>query len=550
MIESDLPRHRSVLSRMGIDGALSWWPLRRPPLASLLTPMLLMFLGSSAVVLYAPMLAAPLEIRDYSEFLLLVPENRHLGSTFSALTTYFFGHGRFLPLTHGFIALNWTLFGLDSVGWQLMRSGLMGACAAAAFVLLRRLGATKFSAAAGTALFVVAPGATAAWIRLSGEPIATLALLTAAILATEYRRTARWHAAGFAIALLSALATFAKETSIAAVPFVIALAWFAPRPETDSHSAWDARGKWLLLMASAALAAALAPIATIALSAQGTPDSYVSQYGETPMRLSTFIRRWLWMALPFPPFTAPTRLHLLRLPPNLVFCGLLAIGGLVSLESPRLRRIWGRAAIAAVTLPLAGAAAYQPWPRFESLYALPFIFGSSLALAISLSALERLRPRAAILAYLAYLIPLGYMTLLADETVARTAATRTVNSALVARIAARPSGDSVLVADPYPPKQKWQGHGATLGRYARAVSAGRAPAVEDVSCARADSASRMPGRRIVIISYSDLCGTLPRSSEVMRSRFRYFSWRSMSAVRDSIRADVFVSVARPLGSLR
>ncbi len=502
------------------------------------TPALLALLGLVAAVLYAPMLAAPLEIRDYSELLLVFPGSRKLWDTYAAVASYFAGHGRFLPTTHGFIALNWALFGTDTAGWQLLRGALMAACGVAAFALLRGFGTTRFAAAAGVTLFVLAPGASAAWIRLAGEPIATLALLTAGILAMRYRHTTRWRAAGIAIALLSAVAIFAKETSIAAVPFVIALALFAPVTGMEPRADQTGRRRWLLAASAVIVLAAIAPIAAVALEARTTADSYAAMYGDGRRELTTFVRRALWMALPFPPFTAPTRIRLFGLPPNLIFSGLLAIGGLVSAASRQTLRDWSIAVGVAVALPIAGAAAYQPWPRFESLYTLPFIFGSALALAISLSTIERLRPRAAAAAYVAYLIPMFYMALLARETVERTVATRSVNASIVAAIASRHGGDSILVGDPSPPKQSWQGHAATLGRYARAM--GGTPAIVlDVDCARIVNAG-MSTADAVLVSYSHLCGTIPRPTRVMAYRFAYLSWRSLSVVRDSVRAEVFI----------
>ena len=511
------------------------------------TPALLALLGLGAAILYAPMLAAPLEIRDYSELLLVFPGSRDLWETYTAVTRYFAGHGRFLPATHGFIALNWTLFGTDTVGWQLLRGALMAGCTLAAFTLLRRFGITRFAAAAGATLFVLAPGASAAWIRLAGEPIATLALLVAAILATQYRQTPRWRGAGVAIALLFAAAIFAKETSIAAVPFVLALALFAPASGKEPAPDQTARRRWLLAVSAIVVLAALAPIGAAALKARATADSYVAMYGDGRADVATFVRRALWMALPFPPFTAPSRIRLFGLPPNLIFLGLLAIGGLLSAASRQTLRAWLVAVAVAIALPVAGAAAYQPWPRFESLYTLPFIFGSALALAVSLSAIERLRPRAAPVAYAAYLIPVFYMTLLARESVERTAATRSVNASIVAAIATRHSGDSILVGDPSPPRQSWQGHAATLGRYARAV--GGAPAVvQDVGCARIDSTGVSPAEGAVLVSYSGLCGPIPRPSRVMAYRFAYLSWRSLSVARDSVRADVFLPESAGRGS--
>jgi hypothetical protein len=339
--------------------------------------------------------------------------------------------------------------------------------------------------------------------------------------------------------LLSAAAIFAKETSIAAVPFVLALALFAPASGKEPAASQTARRRWLLAVSAIVVLAALAPIGAAALKARATADSYVAMYGDSRAGVATFVRRALWMALPFPPFTAPTRIRLFGLPPNLIFLGLLAIGGLLSAASRQTLRAWSVAVAVAIALPVAGTAAYQPWPRFESLYTLPFIFGSALALAVSLSAIERLRPRAAAVAYAAYLVPVFYMTLLARESVERTVATRSVNASIVTAIATRRGADSILVGDPFPPRQSWQGHAATLGRYARAV--GGAPAVVlDVKCDRIDSAGVSPAEGAVLVSYSNLCGPIPRPSRVMAHRFAYLSWRTLSVARDSVRADVFL----------
>lgn len=498
-------------------------------------------LATAAAIVYGPMLSAPLEIRDYSEFLLVLPESRNLGASFTAVSDYFAGHGRFLPLTHGFIALNWVLFGLDSTGWQLMRATLMAGCAVAAFALLRRLGATTLAAAAGSVLFLFTPGGTAGWVRLTGEPLSTLALLLAGMLATSYGRTSNWRAAGAGVAALAAASVLAKETSIAAVPFVIALAWFAPRGEPGSREGADRSGRrtWLVAATAVFVAAALAAIAFVAVEARATPDSYVAGYGDASPSFTTFLRRAQAIAFPFVPGEV-YGLRMIRLLPNLVLGGVVVIAGLLSLEAPALRRRWGLSMAAAVALPLSGAIAYLPWARFETFYTLPFIFGSALAVATSLTIIERRRPRLAFVAYAATIVPTFYMAVAARETVSRTVGMRTVNGAVVARIKAHSSRDAIFVADPYPPKQSWQGLGATLARSASFLGARPAPRVFDVSCDRAqgDETARA---NTVLISFSNLCGTLDRRSESIRHVFAYLDWRTMSVVRDSIRADLRVN---------
>lgn len=503
-----------------------------------------------AVVLYSPLLDAPLEIVDYSELLLVMPGTRDFLDTWASLTTYFAGHGRFLPVTHGFIALNWALFGEHSAGWQIVRGAVMLACVAAAFVLLRRVGATRLAAAAGATLFIVAPGASASWIRLSGEPHATLALLGAGIIATYYGTIARWRAAAVVMAALSSLAVFAKETSIAAVPFVLGLAWY----ECGRHSAVRVdsrrRRRWLLATSFVMLAATVAATLLVALDARTNVDSYAAQYGHAST-LSTFTRRALWIMLPFPPGTAWSRGDLLRLPPNAIFCGLIVIAGLVATGTREVLTRWASSVLVFVALGVAGTLVYHPWPRFESLYTLPFLFGSSLALAASLSAVEQLRPRLAWLAYAAFLGPVFYMSALARETVVRTVAWRTVNARIVAEVAARPAESVVLIADPSRPKQEWQSVSATIARYAEAVDARRAPTVVGVSCTAVHSPRLLSPTETMLVSYLNVCGTLKEPRRVISSRFRYLSWRTFSMVEDSVRADVVLAVAAsPRGSPR
>lgn len=492
----------------------------------------------ATAILYFPLLNAPLEITDYSELLLVMPSSRDFIDTLAALSTYFAGHGRFLPITHGFIALNWTLFGLDSVGWQVMRAAVMLACAAAAFVLLRRFGATRGAAGAGSMFFVVPPGASEAWIRLTGEPLATFALLSAGILARHYGRTPRWRRDGLGIGILAAAAILAKETSIVVVPFVVALAWWSRGSETGSDPSLHARRSWLIATTAMTVTAALLAIALVAARAMGTADSYVAEYGDALINVRGYIRRALWIALPFPPLTAPTRLQLLRVPPNLIFLGLLTVGGLASVRSAGLLRKWAIAVSLSLVLAMAGALVYHPWPRFESFYTLPFIFGSSLALAVSLTAIERLRGSLGALGYFACTVLLFYSAMLARETVVRSVARRSVNAAVVAHVAARPAETVVLMADPSRPRQEWQSVSATVGRFAEAISVRQAPTVVGVSCATIDSARADPSPNTTLISYSDTCGTFPEQRRVILRRFQYLSWRSMSLVQDSVRADI------------
>jgi hypothetical protein len=490
-----------------------------------------------SIGIYAPAFRAPWDVFDYADFLPLLIASGTFSEAFQAVAAFYADHGRFQPLTHGLIALSWSLFGMNAAGWQLLRAILMIACTITGYVLLRRLGATRPAAAAGAALFVVAPSASASWILLAGEPVATLALLCAGILAAAYRQAARWRLACFSIAALCAAAVLAKETAVAVIPFIIALAWRGPSLGVlASTPSADRRAVWLVATVGAALALAAACILSVALSATGSEATYVASYGEARFGLWSFGRRMMWMALPFPPSAAATPGQLLLLPPTLIFGGIVLIGGAAAAGSPARLRSWTTAAVAAALLALAGALVYLPWPRFATFYGLPFLFGTSLVLAISLTMAARARPFVVVATYSGYLVLLTYMVLFAREHVVRAASTRTINAAVAAKIRQFGDRDSVLVANYYLPKQRWQALGATLGRYA--FGGGDGPHVVDVPCERVSRMSVEPDPRVVLISYSNLCGSLPAATNAVRKRFRYVSWRTMAVVKDSIRVDI------------
>ncbi|MCR4342156.1 MAG: hypothetical protein NUW01_19945, partial [Gemmatimonadaceae bacterium] len=68
-------------------------------------------LMAAALGIYAPIFAAPWDVYDYADFLPLLVASSTFGEAFQAVSTFYAGHGRFQPLTHGLIALSWSLFG-------------------------------------------------------------------------------------------------------------------------------------------------------------------------------------------------------------------------------------------------------------------------------------------------------------------------------------------------------------------------------------------------------------------------------------------------------
>jgi hypothetical protein len=240
------------------------------------------------------------------------------------------------------------------------------------------------------------------------------------------------------------------------------------------------------------------------------------------------------------------RMMLLRpllFPGNLLLAVVLFTGLAVALRHGDRRDTWARVALAA-SLPLAGALLYLPWPKFEQFYGLPFLLAPALLLAGAIDAIGKRWPRGVWIARGAVVLALAAHGLNATQGARESAARRVVNAKVAGILATSPRGDTIVVASPYRVQQAWQGTGPTLSRYAAATHHGiaRRPAV-DVACTEAGRRYRFGLGNATLVSYSDMCGTLPRTDFTVRETYSYIDWATLSVRRDSLRADVLLPPA-------
>jgi hypothetical protein len=230
----------------------------------------------------------------------------------------------------------------------------------------------------------------------------------------------------------------------------------------------------------------------------------------------------------------------------LVFFVIVALGLGLAHESDALRRHFQPLALGALSLALAGAFVYLPWPYFQAFYGLPFLLCPAILLAVAITLLEELRPSWRWLMYAGVATMLSQGGVYAAHESRSAIAARMVNRALVEDITQHPGVDSVVVVmRTHPPAaQAWQGRGPTLHRYAKAVLPGRhIPSISEADCS---TAIRMLGNGIgnaILVSYSTSCGTLPASTRTARWDYTYLDWPTLIPRPDSL----VISIVGPDG---
>ncbi|HJU89273.1 MAG TPA: hypothetical protein VJ672_07775 [Gemmatimonadaceae bacterium] len=486
-----------------------------------------------ALVMYRPWESHPFDILDFSEFLPLLTSNESYVARVSALVRhYFVEQGRFNALVYAGLSLKWTVLGDNPAAWYLARFTIMLGIIGATFALLRRLGASAAAAMLASGLFLVANTASVAFTRLTmAEPLGLAFVLVAAHLAVGYQTSTRWRRDAVVIAIALALAMLTKEMLAACAPFVLLLAT-TRRDERFDVPRVDARSIRLVLVTVLACVAASVPIVLAAVGA--STQSFTASYGTTSLSPAWYLELVARMLL----------LQPLLFPGNLLLAVVLLTGFLCAVSRRAGRETWTKVALA-MSLPAVAALLYLPWPKFEHFYGLPFLLGAAFLLVIALEEIERRWQRGTLLAYTAVLVALVYHALNATQSARESAAKRVVNAKVANILAGDTRGDTIVVASPYQVKQAWQGTGPTLSRYAAATHAGvtQRPAI-DVPCVEGGRRYRFGLGNAVLVTYSDGCGSLPRSTHTAREFYTYIDWATMSLRRDSLRADVLLPATR------
>jgi hypothetical protein len=487
----------------------------------------------AATIIYQPWAPTPFDIIDFSEFLPFLYENNSIHERFGAFVSYFVGQGRFDLLSYLLIIWKWSFFGSNVIGWQVARFIEMCGVVAAVYLLLRRLGSERWGSVFGASLFIVAQAATPAWIRLTmGEPFGLLAIIGASLIATRYQETARWRSAAVAIALLMTATLLAKEMLAAFVPFVLVLACTSGAEGEWLPFRLTKRNAWLAVMLGVGTLAVLVPVAVVALRASA--GAYVSDYGTGVPSFDRLLYAFTVILLPVSGWFEP-HVPFTRLAAGLIFSTIAATGLLLAHGAPALRRKWTPLSVGALLLVVVGAVIYLPWPYFQNFYGLPFLLGPALLLALAITATEKRLPRWRWIVYAGGLAIFCQGATAATHESRAAIAARRINGALAKDFARYPTADSIVVAMRYLTAQSWQGRGATLGRYARAVSPGQSiPRVSDALCTATLPMLRNGVGNAVLITYSDQCGQFPVQARSIRYYYTYLEWPTMTSSRDSL----------------
>lgn len=488
---------------------------------------------------YRPWIPAPFDIWDFREFVPVLRRSDGAVAQLADLLAYYASHGRQNALFYATFVLQWHLFGEANAGWQLVRFGVMAANLGLAFLVLRRLGVSRSGALAGTGLLVAATPVVRGWVQLMAEPQALLALLLATLLAINFQETPRWRSRAVGIALLVGVVGFSKEVLVVLGGLVVLLACCR---QADGTFRFPARSPRNFLVAGlSSLVVLAAGVLLLAIRHQPGASGYGMAYGQGDLSLSRFLERMVAELLPFRT-GADVRFGLLY-PANLLGIGIVTLGWTARWRDARTRRRTATELAWILAIPVIGAVAYLPWPKYDSFYALPFFFGSVLLFACAVTALEARGDTARRAVRIAAVLAVGYLALAARRSVAVAHAALQVNVSLARNLTAFRSHDTVVVAGPRQGAGALPVAGFELREYAiamRFAGPDELPVVMDVDCEGGRRLAREGLGRKVLVSYSYGCGLFPEPSARLAAPYAYPDWLTLRTVRDSAVADLLV----------
>ena len=485
------------------------------------------------ILLYRPWQRVPFDITDYSEILPLLKGATGGLDSLRALLAYYLGHGRTNVLTSALIWIQWELFGAHAPAWRLFRALLFGILLWQFLRTARLFHSSPLAAGLGASLFVVSRPAAEGWLRLTGEPLATIFFLAAIGVAAGFHTSVRPMKASLVLAFLSAGMILTKETMVVCVPlvFLVAATWRGEQgfriPKPDRR----------LLVVATALGAvvALSCAAILLVSRSSPPEAYARVYGSASLDLVRFQYNALaiiWpLGEPFRFFSAygtitswavvlGLLLAIRRGPPASIATGI----GLLLLVS------------------VAGALVYLPWQRLETFYAIPFLVGPAGLLAIASQGWAgRHRLRRALTTGLLASILLPPAAAASRDASAR-AATRWVDSELARAIQDLPEGDTLVFAVLRKPDQAWQGRAPTMARYSAALFGdGRVPPSAEETCDEVGHRlNGTPPQGEIIVSYHHWCGPLPGADRTITRNFQLLFLRPLGFQAGRVSADLLL----------
>jgi hypothetical protein len=499
---------------------------------------------AATLALYEPWRGLPFDIIDFSEFLPLLHRATFFGRL-HAFLTYYASQGRFNALSYLGLVTKWSMFGTHTAGWQLARFAQMWLIIYLAYRVLRRFGSSAWGAAAGAALFTVATPAIPAWLRLTmGEPLGSVFLLGALLLATRYRASNTRKQTGITIVILIALGLLAKEMLVAFVPFIVIIACCQATPGRLERPHIDRRNTWLVSLVVLATLAVLIPVALIAHTAPR--GNFASQYSGWQTDIGQLAINFASVALPVTESRPGEPMSLFTAPANACYLLLLAVAIFVFWrDSTKDRTAWYQAiawTLVALSLPLIVVAAYGPWSIFQDFYGLPYLIGPAILLARAVTSVTHLHPRLTVPMRALCVGILVFAGVRAELPAQESMARRQVQGDVAAYLAGHAGGVPVLVmASDFQATTwaRWQDTGPTLGRYAHALypEAGLIP-FRDTTCTVPPRPYVVDGRRGTVVTYASDCGAYSGPTATFRADYRSLSIHPPAIKRNTIRIDI------------
>jgi hypothetical protein len=476
-----------------------------------------------------------LDILDFSEFLLQMHGDAGVFENWARLARYYARHGRVNEVVYGLIAVNYRWFELDPLAWQALRAVQMLIVPFGVYLVLRRLGGTRFGSVLGASLFLFGSVPASNWLRQTAEPIATVFLLGATALVSGISQApASWRRT-VGIFMCVAGMLLSKETLVACIPFLVLIA-----------SCWQANGtvrafrfdrRTLEVLAACGTAVALLAGTLLWAHSIRQEGAYANLYGSASVGEGLWLGRLVPLILPVTLGAASAR-ELILFPSNLVFVGLLGTGLLVSLRWLERGQVHRKLLIASA-LPIAGLIVYLPWPRFELFYGLPFLLGPSLWVAVLLGHLGLNRRWNAALS-VCWIFVLTVSAITAADLAGYTRARREANQALAVDLSAQDPRDTVIVASARLTPQAWQNPAATLGRYAIATRIARTtPVLIDMNCDQSAEVAAQRPRGSTLYVYGGGCDDLGTPDRRIQKPFVFFDWSSARVRTETFNVDVF-----------
>jgi hypothetical protein len=486
-----------------------------------------------AALLYHPTKSLPLEVWDYREFLPILEAQHGVVAQWRALLEYYGTHGRMNPLFYLTFVAQFQAFGADATGWQLIRFMVMGANVVLVAGLARRLGASRWGALLAASLFVVATPAVSGWIQLMAEPLALLTLLGAIHLAIDFRVAPQGSPRVLGIlAALAALFLLKEVVGVLGALVVVfaLLGWPVP-----SVPDWR-RNPRILLLASGALLLALATAGMI-LTVRHAPRAtgYGMAYGSAPLSLSRLGHNVVAILM----LVRGEGRALLSLlyPTNLLLLGVVCGACWILMRRSRQPALWYALALGSA-IPLVGALAYWPWPKFDAFYALPFFLGPALVLAGTLTVVEGHGRWSAWVGRGAAVLAVAYAAIPASRSVEATGARIELNASVAQLVGRLTSADTVVVLGPTTGPRVLPVRAEELRDYAVALhwmAPDDAPWVHDADC---PAYQPDPGGQTLFVSYSYGCGRFPAPRMRLIATFAWRDWLTLTRVVDTLSADL------------